>query len=82
MQTNSFDSRLMYPSCYSQPRIVLGASGALLTSDYYVLLALHHSLSALRGCFHAALLLSVSRCHGRGAVCSGNGIGTDKQHDM
>lgn len=62
-------------------RIVLGASGACLTGEYYVLLAHHHSLPALRGRFHAALLLSVSCCHGRGVVCTGNRIGTDEQHD-
>lgn len=84
IQTNNFDvsraDRCIH--CCSQPRLVLGASGACLTSGYYVLLALDHSLSALRGCFHAALLLSVSCGHGRGVVCTGNRIGTDKQHDM
>lgn len=63
-----------------QPGIVLGASGARLSGEYYVLPARHRSRCALRGCFHAALLLFVSRCHGRGVVvCAGNRIGTDRQ---
>lgn len=39
-----------------QPTIVLSASGVYLTGWYYMLPALKHSLCALRGCFHAALL--------------------------
>lgn len=72
MQTNIFDMKTFWAlgciHCCSQPRTVLGASGAYLTSGYYVLLALDHSLCVVRGCFHAALLLSVSSRRGRGEV--------------